>query len=245
MKRKTILFLLLAVLILAAGGFSIWAYTPLGPLPEGIAALQSSASVTVQVKDWVEFSPAGQTPTVGLILYPGGRVDYRSYAPLARAIAAEGYLVVLTPMPFNLAVFNPNRAYGVVSAHPEIQAWAIGGHSLGGSMAANYVKNHPGKIAGLLLMASYPAGTDDLSQQNLQVTSIYGTLDGLATPQKVKAAQPLLPASTRWVAIEGGDHAQFGWYGPQPGDNPAAIDRSTQQAQVIQAAVDLLAGLGK
>jgi hypothetical protein len=27
------------------------------------------------------------------------------------------------------------------------------------------------------------------------------------------------------VSIEGGNHAQFGWYGPQEGDNPATISR--------------------
>jgi len=40
-------------------------------------------------------------------------------------------------------------------------------------------------------------------------------------------------ATTQWVAIDGGDHAQFGWYGPQDGDQPATISREAQQAQVL------------
>jgi hypothetical protein len=63
------------------------------------------------------------------------------------------------------------------------------------------------------------------------------------TPDKITGSAHFLPADTTYVVIDGGDHAQFGWYGPQAGDNPAEISRDDQQAQTVQATVDLLAKL--
>jgi len=77
----------------------------------------------------------------------------------------------------------------------------------------------------------------------VRVVSISASFDGLATPEKIDASRPLLPADTVWVTIQGGNHAQFGWYGPQPGDDPAAISRETQQAQIIEATVEFLESL--
>jgi pimeloyl-ACP methyl ester carboxylesterase len=130
----------------------------------------------------------------------------------------------------------------VIAAHPEIQNWFVGGHSLGGTMAAAYADTHPDQVDGIILWASFPADTNDLSDQpELAVTSIYGTLDGLATPEKVLGAAPLFPPSAQFVPIEGGNHAQFGFYGPQSGDNPATITREEQQAQTVNATVATLA----
>jgi pimeloyl-ACP methyl ester carboxylesterase len=110
-------------------------------------------------------------------------------------------------------------------------------------MAAHFVATHPGAVDGLVLWAAYPASSDDLSQSGVRVVSISASLDGLATPEKIAASRPLLPADTVWVTIEGGNHAQFGWYGPQSGDAPAAIPREAQQAQIVEATVALLESL--
>lgn len=240
---KRVLLVLLIVLLLAVAGFTAWAYTPLGPMPEALAALQSDAAVQVTIAPWMTFAPTGARPTTGFIIYPGGRVDARSYAPIAREIAAQGYLAVIVPMPFNLAMTNAGAADRVIAAHPEIAHWAIGGHSLGGAMAANYVSTHPNAVQGLVLWAAYQAGNNSLADRSLLATSIYATADGLATSEKIDASRPLLPASTRYVAIEGGNHAGFGWYGPQGGDGQASIPRAEQQAQVVAATVALLAAL--
>jgi pimeloyl-ACP methyl ester carboxylesterase len=146
-------------------------------------------------------------------------------------------------MPLNLAVFQPDAAANVITAHPEIVHWVVGGHSLGGSMAANFVYTHPGAVEGLAQWASYPAACNNLSLSGVRVLSIFGTLDGLSTPAKIEASHALLPADTAFVPIEGGDHAQFGWYGQQSGDNPATISRENQQAQIVQATVDFLGSL--
>ncbi len=242
---KRVLLILLVVLLLAFAGFTAWAYTPLGPMPEAVAALQSDAAVQVTTAPWLAFAPASVQPTTGFIFYPGGRVDARSYAPEARAIAAQGYLVVITPAPFNLAVFKPAAAEAVIAAHPEIERWAIGGHSLGGAMAASFAYTDPDAVQGLVLWAAYPAGNNSLAGRELAVVSIYGDADGLATGDKIDASRPLLPSGTQFIAVEGGNHAQMGWYGPQGGDGVASISRAAQQAQVVEATVALLARLGQ
>jgi predicted alpha/beta-hydrolase family hydrolase len=240
--RKFLRFLFWTSILLAVlvGGFILWGETPAKPMPEALTALQSDAQVTVTTGKWLVFTPAASQPETGFIIYPGGRVDYRAYAPAAHQIAAQGYLVVIVHMPLNLAVTNAAAAADVIAAYPSIKHWAVGGHSLGGSMAANFAHSHPGVAQGLVLWASYPAGSDNLSMSGLKVLSISGTLDGLSTPEKIAASVPLLPADTIWVPIEGGDHAQFGWYGQQSGDNPATISREDQQAQIVQATVEFL-----
>jgi dienelactone hydrolase len=233
-------WLLPLLLVVASAVFLIWASTGPAPMPEALAALESDARVEVQTEPWLIFEPGEQDPTTGLILYPGGRVDARAYAPTARDIAREGYLVVIVPMPLDLAFFAPDRALEVIAAFPNVETWAVGGHSLGGAMAARLAYQNPAAVQGLVLWAAYPAASDDLSQRPLGVASIYGTRDGLATGEEIAASRSLLPADTQWVAIEGGNHAQFGWYGPQPGDNEATVSRAEQQEQVLEATLLLL-----
>lgn len=241
--RRLFLFIVSSIIFIGVSGFVLWSQTPARPMSETVAALQSSSQVIVTNSESITFTPAISNPTTGFIIYPGGRVDYRAYAPVAHQIAEMGYLVVIVPMPFNLAVFNPDAAQAIITAHPEIDHWAVGGHSLGGAMAANYASNHPGTVDGLILWASYPASSDDLSNSDLRVASIYATLDGLATGDKIDASRSLLPDNTTWVAVEGGNHAQFGWYGVQSGDNPATISRQAQQSQIVAATATLLESL--
>jgi pimeloyl-ACP methyl ester carboxylesterase len=115
----------------------------------------------------------------------------------------------------------------------------IAGHSLGGAMAARYALDHPDRVQGLALLAAYPDA--NLSASDLDVAVIYGTLDGLATVAQVEAARVLLPADSSWVKIEGGNHAQFGWYGAQAGDNTAAISREMQADITTRTLLGLLA----
>lgn len=239
--------LITAALILAAAvaGFVIWGSNPLQSMPEALNALQSTQQVNVYTSPWFEFAPASKKPTARFILYPGARVDPRAYAPAARAIAEQGYLVIVPAMPLNFAIFGGNKAAEIITAHPEVIHWAMGGHSLGGVMAFSYSKQHEDKVQGLVLLAPYPAESDDLSQSGLKVSSIFAGQDGLATEAKVNSSRPLLSADTDWVDIAGGNHAQFGWYGEQPGDNPAEISHQAQQDQIVAAVIQLLSTLDK
>ena len=231
---------LLLIILFGIGGFLGWATNALGPMPEALAALESDEVVTVDMEPWLIFSPTGTRPTTGFIFYPGGKVDYRSYAPQAREIAEAGYLVIVPEMPLNLAVFSPNAADSILAAYPDIEHWAIGGHSLGGTMAAKYVYDHPNTVGGLVLWASYPAENNSLIDIGQPVTSIWGSRDGVATPDTIAASAQNLPAETIWAEIEGGNHSQFGWYGDQAGDKLATISREQQQAETVAATITLL-----
>ena len=236
-------WLLPLVVIAALGGFVVWASAAAAPMPEALIALESDTQVQVETEPWLIFRPADGQPERGLVLYPGARVDPRAYAPAAHALAEEGYLVVIVPMPLNLAIFAPDRAAEVIAAFPELGQWAVGGHSLGGAMAARFAYENRDAVRGLVLWAAYPASTDDLSGDSMAVASIYGTRDGLTTKEEIAASRSLLPPDTSWVAIEGGNHAQFGWYGPQAGDGSATISREEQQRQIVAATRALLSRL--
>lgn len=241
MKRwKIVLLILLLVLLAVGGGFTLWASAALGPGEQALAALQSDMQVEVtQQSGQIIFSPRDVQPTTGLVFYPGGRVDYRSYAPLLKPIAAQGFQVILVRVPLNLAVFNPDAADQVIQNNPAISIWAVGGHSLGGAMAASYAYKHP-TIRGLVFWAAYPASSSSLADRNLSVLSIYASQDGLATAAKRDAARGLLPSTTQYFPIQGGNHAQFGDYGAQPGDNPAQIPAVDQWQKTVQATADFL-----
>ncbi len=240
--RALAIFLLM--LVVAVGGFVLWGSTPLGPSAEAVAALRSDGSVVVTDAQWLTFAPASTTPVAGLVFYPGGRVDSRAYAPSARALAARGLLVVIVPMPLNLAVFAPGRAAEVIAAHPEVAVWAVGGHSLGGAMAAAFAGSHPDAVEGLVLWAAYPASGNGLSgRDDLAVLSVYATLDGLMTEAERTASASLLPGTACWVALDGGNHAQFGSYGVQRGDHPATLSAAAQQGQIVNATAAFLLGL--
>lgn len=234
------------VLLLATAGFVIWASDAAQPTAEAEAALQTTQWVRVSTPNaWFVFEPLVETADTGLIFYPGGRVDARAYAPYAQAIAEAGYTVVIVPMPLNLAVFAPGRAADVIAATPHIQQWAIGGHSLGGSMAANFADDNPGTVAGIVLWASYPAAGDSLADTTIEAVSVYGTNDGLLDGAQIEASRALLPQNTTFVSVPGGNHAQFGWYGEQTGDNAATISREEQARITLEATLQLLNEIDK
>jgi dienelactone hydrolase len=239
-RRSKIIIIILAVLTIAGSGFIIWVETPLGPMNEALDALKTDTKVRVTTGEWLVFQPNNSTPHIGFIIYPGGRVDYRSYAPEAHAIATNNYLVIVVKMPFNLAVFDPNAAQKVIDSYPTITSWAVGGHSLGGTMAAQYASNAPQSLKGLVLWASYPASGNDLSKTQLNVLTIHGTLDGLVSFSQIDDSMKMLPNDAIRVEIQGGNHAQFGWYGPQPSDNEATLTREEQQREIVQATTELL-----
>ncbi len=241
-RRLRLAFLsVLGLVALLIGGFVIWASsTPdIGPVAE--RALTSDSVVTVTEDDGWVFTPT-QPSSTGLILYPGGRVDPASYAVLARPIAEAGYQVIVPDVRLNLAVLEPNVADSVIADHPKIQRWFVGGHSLGGAMAASYADGHRDDVAGLVLLAAYPAGGTDLSDSNMNVLSVYGTNDGLVSDDELDGSRDALPERARFVPIEGGNHAQFGDYGIQGGDNDASVTAEEQWRTTAEAMLGLIIG---
>jgi hypothetical protein len=238
---KRVVTAFLALIIVAGMVFYVWASTPVGELmPAAQQELESSETVNVTYDEWLVFSPQEGAPKTGFIFYPGGRVLADAYAPLGQSLAEQGYLAVFVPMPLNLAILNVDGANAVIEAYPEVNHWVIGGHSLGGAMAARYVYNNPDAVDGLVMMAAFPETQFDFSERDLVIASIYGSLDGLATVEEVEAAEPLLPEDAIFLLIEGGNHAQFGWYGAQAGDNEATISREEQFGQIVSGTLGVL-----
>ena len=240
--KKTLIGLLILLLLIVALGFLgiRWVTGERQPLPEAVEALDSDDLVQVAQESWLVFAPAQGTPDTGFIFYPGGRIDPRGYAPLMKAIAAEGYLVVVPEMPLNIAAFRPNIAGEIIAQYPDISRWVIGGHSVGGTMAAQYTKAHREAIDGLVIWASYPADNADLSSSDLPVVLIYGSRDPRVNDSSVMERRHLLPDDAGYIRIDGGDHHQFGSYEIDPEDHHETIDRITQQQQIIQATLNLL-----
>jgi dienelactone hydrolase len=162
-----------------------------------------------------------EEPTAGFIFYPGGKVEYTAYIPLMKQLASEGVMGVLVKMPFNLAVFDIDAAEGIQEQYPEIEKWYIGGHSLGGSMAAAYLEEHTDAFDGLILLGSY--STTDLTSTDLDVLSIYGSEDRVLNAEKYEEYKVNLPEEFVEIVIDGGCHAYFGAYGMQEGDGEPGI----------------------
>lgn len=227
-------FFLAAIVVM---GFLVWANSVRTPAPEAFAALRSDEHVSVNLDKYLVFQPARKKLSTAFVFYPGGRVDYRSYAAPLHKIAAEGYLVILLPVRLNLAVLDVNAADRAIAAFPEIRHWVVGGHSLGGTAAATYASRN-NELDGIVFWASYP-GDETLKNMDMKVLSVYGTLD-MAGVSPFEASRVHLPTDAEFVVIPGGNHSQFGDYGLQAGDHEATIPREEQQKQVVDATVKFL-----
>lgn len=225
----------LAVLtVIAAGAFFWYVNDYYQATAEAVEALQSDGSVTItETEDAIIFAPAGEDPEEGIIFYPGGKVEAEAYAPLLRSLAEADLLVVVAKMPFHLAVFDADAAEAIMAQEESVQDWYLAGHSLGGVMASSYAANQSEEVAGLIFLASYPSS--DLADALFPVLSIYGSEDEVLNRESYDEAQGKLPEDYTEIELIGGNHAQFGNYGPQEGDGTASISADQQQQQAVEA----------
>ena len=201
-----------------------------------IAAMAGTHNYTVEEYDGnIAFIPS--EPAAGLIFYPGGKVEHTAYAGLMAEFADKGVLCVLVEMPFRLAVLDMNAADGIQENFPEIEKWYIGGHSLGGAMAASYISNHTDEFEGLLLLGAY--STADISDSRLSVISVYGSEDKVLNMEKYKDNRGNLPSGFTEFIIEGGCHSYFGSYGRQDGDGEPSVPMEEQVRQTVDVFVEL------
>ena len=237
MRRKTkqvIIIALLATVLLVVIGGTVYINTYYCAGESAVQAMVSSDQVTVNKTEDGVIIFAPSKPSAGVIFYPGGKVEYTAYSPLMRACAERGILCVLIKMTCNLAVLDSNAADGIAEQYPDIETWFIGGHSLGGAMAASYAAGHSDELDGLILLAAY--STEDLSGSDLAVLSIYGSEDQVLNRGKYESYKKNLPANMDEVVIDGGCHAGFGVYGPQDGDGIPTI---TSEEQIIRTAEEI------
>jgi len=241
--KKVIKFTIIVLaLIIVFGILGLLVWSKAGTYPArtvALSALESTDSVAITQDKFIVFKPTKETET-GLIFYPGGLVEPAAYAPVLHKIAEEGILVVITPMPFNLAIFNTGAANAIIDNYPHITNWIIAGHSLGGASAAIFADNNLTKIDAIAFWDSYPPNSADLSDNTLPVLSIFGTTNGFPNTENFKDKRYLLPEDTIYVAIEGANHAQFGDYGPQKGDVVALISLTEQHNRVTEIMLDFI-----
>ena len=258
-KKHSKIFKVFIALLIALGVFELAAFGALAYYlsdyehadADAEAAMKSGHGVQVhKAEDWIEFAPSARSQTgtcsregadqdkadTGIIFYPGGKVEYTAYAPLMRDFAEEGYFCAVVKMPFNLALFDKNAAKDVKEAHPEITNWIIGGHSLGGVVAANYAAISD--FDGLFLLAAYPS--TDLSDNDIKTASAYGDADGVLNMDEYEASKSNLPPDLTEYVIKGGNHSQFGSYGLQDGDGKATISAEDQREQTVSFVLDTL-----
>lgn len=240
MNKQRIFWLVFLGGLLLFASATVWytqrALTPYPPAQAALEALVSDAGVQVLETPygWV-FIPQGAIKG-GLAFYPGGLVEPQAYAPALRMIAAGGYRVALLRVRFNLAVTEQGKARQAI-AEASTLPWAVGGHSLGGVVASNFAQSNP-EVRALVMWAAYPQ--NDLSGKDLPTLALYGDKDGVIRQEQLAASQGKFPKGTQYQTIPGLNHAGFGAYGPQRGDNAATLSPEAGWREIAQRTVAFL-----
>lgn len=227
MKKKILSFALCFALLLSIiPALSVNGHADGSPEPV-IYDVNVIDNNTKSTTDAIIYEPDCDYDT-GFVFYPGGDVDYRDYGPLLTAIAQQGYLVISTEFPLDFAFMNMTAAYKYMHKYSNVEHWFIGGHSLGGSMAASVAALDKNRFDGVVLFASF--SMSNLSMRNMPVLSVYGSNDGVLNMTSYKLFKYAIKKNLTEVVIDGGNHAQFGDYGQQRGDNEASISAQEQVA---------------
>lgn len=235
--RRKLAIIMVIIIVVIGVPFTIAAiyvnqyYAP-NDIAKQVLAQPNGVAVT-ETGDWLFFDGAG-TDTA-MVFYPGAKVDSAAYAPLMQQIAAGGVDCFVLKLPFRIAFLNMNAADKAVS-QGQYRHYLIGGHSLGGVAAADYSRSHREAVSGLVLLASYPTAA---LPGDLPVLSVTGDRDGVLNREAYDKAKQYWNSATREVVIQGGNHAGFGSYGKQDGDNEATVTAQEQQAYTAQAVLQL------
>ncbi|MED1603171.1 alpha/beta family hydrolase [Alkalihalophilus marmarensis] len=237
LTKKTVLlaFITLSILVtLVLSIFLIWTQIT-------YSAIDSEQLHIAEIEDsedgWSIYR--AENADKGIILYPGAKVEPKAYAYLAQELSKQNITVAIPSVRLNLAILDVSKANELIQNDTNIE-WYIAGHSMGGAAAAMYADRNLDRLNGLILLGAYAASNDVLSNSNLPVLSISGEVDGLSTPEKIKEYSSNIPKTTTFIEIPGGNHAYFGVYGSQSGDNEAKITVSEQQEIIIKTIVSWL-----
>lgn len=232
---KKVLISFIVVLLIITGAFAFYLSDYRKADDTAIQAMQTTTEVNVTnlTKDIIVFSPMKST-SIGLIYYPGAKVDGNAYAPMANELAKQGIKTILVDMPLNLAVLDEDAATDIMSQFPEIKSWYIGGHSMGGLVASNYAFENKDKLAGLIVVASKIK--QDFTNTVLPVLQIVATNDNICPSEKIVGNT----SANKLIVIDGGCHGYFGNYGEQPHDGAPTITREEQQEQTVNSIVKFI-----
>ncbi|MDX5324314.1 MAG: alpha/beta hydrolase [Exiguobacterium sp.] len=231
-KLKWIGLGLVGLILVAVIGFLVWTQLTYGPTDE---ALGYAAEAT-EVDNRLEFGDPDSE--VGIILYPGAKVEKEAYAYYGSRLAEEGVFVAIPSLRLNLGIADIDAAETIIAAHPGIERWIVGGHSLGGSAASGFALENESRVEGVIFLASYPISS--MVESELRVLSISGEVDGLATQTDIEASRENVPDDAVFYEIVDGNHANFGMYGPQDGDNDSPLSAKEQLDETIEQILNWL-----
>ncbi|TKH15428.1 alpha/beta hydrolase [Bacillus wiedmannii] len=222
---KITLYSLLGILLIGSISFFVWSQFTYKPTKEALSLVEDK-------KDEENIVFGEKDGKIGVIFYQGAKVEAEAYSYLGEALVKDGHFVVMPKLPLNLAIFGINAVDSVIEQYPEVQKWYVAGHSMGGAMISRYAFQHEDKIDGIIFLGSYPA--DDFSTKSIPMLSIYGEVDALATVEKIEKNKKFMSKNTTMHMIKGGNHAHFGMYGEQKGDNASLITPKAQQDETVK-----------
>jgi hypothetical protein len=238
------LFVWLVVALLAAAAVLVaFGGTPYAPGEDRLDAAREDPDLAVEQRDdgyvLQDADAAAGDERVGLVFYPGGRVEAAAYLwTLAPLVERTDVRVFVPEMPLHFAVFDPGAAAGVLEVNPGIERWYVGGHSLGGAMACRFAANNARQVEGVVLAASYCADGDSLDGTDLDVLAVWGSRDGVLDHDALEGFRKRAPADARFAELQGVNHSQFGAYGGQSGDRRATVSDRQARTRFVDVLVE-------
>lgn len=166
---------------------------------------------------------ASALPAPTVLFVQGGSVEASRYLWLAAHMATRGLVTVLPSHGRDLAFFEPDNALyawdrmnewtaepGTLSGLIDPDAAAVTmGHSLGAVVAAQLWVSEP-RIAGVVMLAGYPAGSADVaSRAGSPALAVAGSTDALAPPALVEEEIAGIADPLEYAVIDGLNH--FAW----------------------------------
>ncbi|MET1052566.1 MAG: alpha/beta hydrolase [Mycetocola sp.] len=226
-RVRTVACALIAALLVVLSIGAVWAHQVMaGDRDAALNAWRNDAITITDTDVSIVMAPTDVVSPTGLVFVPGAKVDPYAYLYKLSGIVEDGVTVVITKPTLNLALADLRPLATFTETVPDVDRWLVGGHSLGGVKACQYAGSDP--VIGIVLFGSYCA--NDLADSGLGVLSFVGENDGLSTPEKIADSATLLPDDAVTVVIPGGNHADFGDYGIQPGDGTSTTSDTDVRA---------------
>lgn len=214
--------------------WQFWTYQARG-VPE--EAYASVGRITYTETDDLMSFTVQDTRHPQLIFFPGGGVDPDAYIPLARRLAENGFTIHIVRMPYRMSTLGYEK---IIELFDWVNGeYILGGHSQGAKMAATFAFEHPGMIDGLFLLGTTHPRDFSLANQSIRTVKITAEHDGYASVSEVVENITLMPMSSSFYTIEGGNHSRFGHMGHLLMDGTATISREVQQARVADILTDV------
>lgn len=225
-----------------------------GPFGAAHLMLDLNARVTDRVKFEVSWPSddagepvrsEGELPVIALV--QGGLVDLEDYRWLATHFASRGYLVVRPEHDLDLAIAETanvsiavdelerlhtrpgDRLEGLIS-----DRMAIGGHSLGGAVAAFRWVAEP-RFEGLMLLASWPADSADVEGFSTRpLVSLIGGQEHGDSPQTAFDAVQRFDGPSLFGLVDGMNHMDW----TDAPDGSGALEDGTSTRPRAETRVD-------